>query len=318
MPDKSINYAIVAKTHESMYLMHKYWARKPANVVSEYIKYYTREGDIVFDPFSGSGVTAIEAIKIGRKAIATDIDPLSAFLTRETIISIDLEKFKQVFNEIEKTIKHDIYELYKTRCPKCKNETTIEATIFDKEKPTEIRYSCNCEKGSLWKIPDSQDIELLNKIIKQKIKNWIPEEKLVWNSRINVKKDEKVIDLFTKRNLLALSTIRNEIEQIKNKDIREILLFTFSSSLPQSSKLVFVIRERGKNKGKSEKQRPEVGSWATRGYWIPDEFFEINAWNCFEERFKKIYRGKEESNKEIKKFKEAETFEDVNYPALKG
>lgn len=33
-----INYALVAKTHTPMYLMHKYWARKPHNVVSEYIK----------------------------------------------------------------------------------------------------------------------------------------------------------------------------------------------------------------------------------------------------------------------------------------
>ena len=30
-----INYAIVAKTHTPMYLMHKYWARKPHNVVSD-------------------------------------------------------------------------------------------------------------------------------------------------------------------------------------------------------------------------------------------------------------------------------------------
>jgi len=41
---KVINYAFVAKTHTSMYLMHKYWARKPHNVVSEYIKHHTKEG----------------------------------------------------------------------------------------------------------------------------------------------------------------------------------------------------------------------------------------------------------------------------------
>ena len=54
-----INYALVAKTHTPMYLMHKYWARKPHNIVSEYIKRYSKEGDTVLDPFAGSGVTAI-------------------------------------------------------------------------------------------------------------------------------------------------------------------------------------------------------------------------------------------------------------------
>lgn len=312
---EQLNYAIVAKPHESMYLMHKYWARKPHNVVAKYIENYSKEGEIVLDPFSGSGVTAIEAIRLNRKAVAIDLDPLSAFLIRETIIPIDLEKFKQTFQQIEQTTKGEIFSLYKTKCSKCKKETTISATIWNKEKPTEIRYSCTCEKGSLWKTPDSNDLELLEKIKRMKIKNWVPEEKLIWNSRINVKRDEKVIDLFTKRNLIALSILKNEIEQVKNKDLRELLLFTFSSTLPQASKLVFVIRERGKMRGKVEKSNPEVGSWATRGYWIPDEFFEINAWNCFDERFKKILRGKEESNKEIKKHKEADCFEDLKKDA---
>ena len=64
-----INYNWPAKTHTSMYLMHKYWARKPANVVAEYIKHYSKEGETVLDPFAGSGVTAVEAIKLRRKGI---------------------------------------------------------------------------------------------------------------------------------------------------------------------------------------------------------------------------------------------------------
>jgi DNA modification methylase len=59
-----INYALVAKAHTPMYLMHKWWARKPHNVISEYISHYTKAGEIVLDPFVGSGVTAIEAIKL--------------------------------------------------------------------------------------------------------------------------------------------------------------------------------------------------------------------------------------------------------------
>ena len=60
---EQINYATVAKPHTPMYLMHKYWARKPHNVVSEYIENYTKEGELVLDPFCGSGPTPIEAIK---------------------------------------------------------------------------------------------------------------------------------------------------------------------------------------------------------------------------------------------------------------
>jgi len=39
-----------------------------------FIKNFTFEGDIVFDPFSGSGKTGITAIKMGRKFIGTEIN----------------------------------------------------------------------------------------------------------------------------------------------------------------------------------------------------------------------------------------------------
>ena len=124
-----INYALVAKTHTPMYLMHKYWARKPHNVVSEYIQHYSKEGDIVLDPFAGSGVTAIEAIKLGRKAMAVDLDPMATFIIKVTAMPVDLKTFEQEFRNIEKKIKEKVYQLYKTNCAKCRKEVIVEAVI---------------------------------------------------------------------------------------------------------------------------------------------------------------------------------------------
>ncbi len=306
-----VDYALVAKTHTSMYLMHKYWARKPHNVVSEYISHYSKEGDIVLDPFSGSGVTAIEAIKMGRKAIAIDLDPMATFIARETATPVDLKIFEQTFRDTEKKIRDKIYELYKTNCGKCKKEVITEAVIWEIDRPKEIRYTCSCAKGTQWKNVTNNDLKRLEEIENKSISYWYPKNELIWNSRVNVRQGEKVYELFTKRNLYALSMILNEIEKIENEKIKDLLKFTFSSSLPQASKLVFVIRKRGRQTGKYEETK-EVGSWATRGYWIPKEYFEINAWNCLEERFNKILRGKEESNELIKNYKEAKTFNDLD------
>ena len=81
-----------------MYLMHKYWARKPHNVVGKYIQHYSRRNDIVLDPFSGSGVTLIESLKYKRKAIAVDLDPVGTFITKMTVIPVDINKFIQIYN----------------------------------------------------------------------------------------------------------------------------------------------------------------------------------------------------------------------------
>jgi hypothetical protein len=46
-----------------------------------FIERLTREGDAVYDPFSGRGTTAIEAALHGRNVVANDVNPLSAILT---------------------------------------------------------------------------------------------------------------------------------------------------------------------------------------------------------------------------------------------
>jgi DNA modification methylase len=46
-----------------------------------FIDRLTREGDVVYDPFSGRGTTAIEAALRGRNVIVNDVNPLSVILT---------------------------------------------------------------------------------------------------------------------------------------------------------------------------------------------------------------------------------------------
>ena len=47
-----------------------------------FIERYTKPGDVVLDPFSGRGTTAIEAALRGRKVIANDVNPLSVIFAR--------------------------------------------------------------------------------------------------------------------------------------------------------------------------------------------------------------------------------------------
>lgn len=63
------------------YGVHPYFTRRSAAVVRAYIERYSRAGDTVADPFGGSGVTAIEALLMGRRAIHNDLNPFANFLT---------------------------------------------------------------------------------------------------------------------------------------------------------------------------------------------------------------------------------------------
>jgi hypothetical protein len=46
--------------------VHGYFTKQSWNVVAEYIKNFSKPGDLVLDPFGGSGVTAIEAMMNNR------------------------------------------------------------------------------------------------------------------------------------------------------------------------------------------------------------------------------------------------------------
>ena len=65
---------IKAETHTPEYLMHKYWARKPHNVINECINVLTDEGDVVLDPFSGSGTVERVAIKYHRLSFGIELN----------------------------------------------------------------------------------------------------------------------------------------------------------------------------------------------------------------------------------------------------
>lgn len=84
--------------------VHGYFTRQSWDVVQAYIKNFTKPGDLVLDPFGGYGVTALEALMLGRKAIHIDLNPLSPFILKGLIapVSIDamwdtLEKLARKF-----------------------------------------------------------------------------------------------------------------------------------------------------------------------------------------------------------------------------
>src|SRR5467141_5142254 len=97
------------------YGVHPYFTRRPANVVRAYIDRYSQEGDVVLDPFGGTGVTAIEAFLIGRRAIQNDLNPFANFIARniaDTTLA-STAPLKQAFEKIEKACANDLAEIEK-------------------------------------------------------------------------------------------------------------------------------------------------------------------------------------------------------------
>lgn len=231
-------------------------------------------GEVVLDSFCGSGVTLIEALKANRKCIGVDLNPLAIKLAKVSMTAVDIDEVNRQFKVITKKLKATINSLYELEYDG--EPTLVTHTIWKNDMPIEVWYSTNQSKK---KIREGIDVDITmsqHPLVEAK---WYPTSQMFENSRINVGQNQTVADLFTPRALVGLSLINDEIKNIEDPNIRDVFELTLTGTLSQASNLVFVIRGRKRNEGAAPKA--EVGSWVI-GYWVPEEHFEINVWNCFE------------------------------------
>lgn len=274
-------------THPYHYLMHRYWGRKPHNIVSYYIKHFTKSNELVLDPFMGSGVVIIESLKLGRKVVGFDLNPISWFIVKNTIVNVDLNKFKEEYLKIIKNIEDKINKLYSTICPKCGKNALVKNTVWQDNIPKRIRGYC--KKCRIF----TKDVEEFDKINYEKIKNnfdkfirdenvWYPKDKILKYVQRSGK--NTIDELFSKRALISLGILLREIERLKEKDIRELMLLCFSSLLPNVSSLI---------PGNLERVTGRSG-WVISKLYIPPIHTEKNVIETFKQRFKVIMKGKKE------------------------
>lgn len=299
--------------HTSMYVWHKYWSRKTWNVVSEFIKTYCPEGGIVFDPFAGSGISAMEALKNGRRAIVCDLNPIATEIIRLTIKPVKEIELHEAFERVEKKVRKKIESLYLTQCRECGEEFPFSCAIWKNNECLEIRYqecpkcgnSCrsNCELTQA-------DERILKKIDSSKIKEWYPNNKLYYPDGMPFKEKQQydsVDELFTKRNLQALAWLMEAIEEEPKRVLKDFLKMAFSSMAHLCSRMN-PISEAGHF-------TPFSSAWTQHSYWYPSgPYMEQNVWNKFESSInghQGLLKAKAESNKFFKDVKIASSFEQV-------
>ena len=105
---------LLAEAHTPPYKIHRYFARRPWNVFRQLIELYSNEGDIVLDPFCGGGVTIYEGLKLKRKTVGIDLNPLSIFIVKNTIKKMaDRNELIKAYNEIASYIDF-LYSTYES------------------------------------------------------------------------------------------------------------------------------------------------------------------------------------------------------------
>lgn len=311
--------ALMAKTHPAEYLIHKYWARKPHNILAHYIETYFKVGDMVLDPFCGSGVFLAEAKKKGLTAKGFDINPIAYLISEVTtnppninVISEEIEKileftknkYSKLFVINGTPIRYFVHEIVtkcsncgeiespstsskekgKYFCPKCKNKLS-----FNLERYVGTRIIQIIDKNNR-KIDDKKILLEQEKLSATRNFTETFNKKLLLNRRILAFPDMTVSDLFTPRAFTVLSQTFSEAHKIPDIKVKNAVLLFLTSAVAQCSRLI-PYRNNLSTGGPA---------WTIPGFWIAPTHLETNPIVHLEARYKKFIKGLSALNEKYK------------------
>jgi site-specific DNA-methyltransferase (cytosine-N4-specific) len=92
---------------QELHSIHPYPAMFHFLLVGRFIRDLSSEGELILDPFCGSGVSAVEALLMGRNYVGYDINPLAVLIAKVRTTPISTEKALKLLKLI---LKHDVKE----------------------------------------------------------------------------------------------------------------------------------------------------------------------------------------------------------------
>lgn len=157
---------------DPIYMAHTYHTKVPHKAIMKYILHYTRPGDIVFDGFCGSGMTALatqmcenssqldvfDNRNYGRRfAIVSDISPIATFIAHNYTNRINSTELFFDFKEIIDKIKDLYIEYYKTK------HDNGDYGIINYVIWSDIFICPSCgEELVFWDVAISDDLDVIN------------------------------------------------------------------------------------------------------------------------------------------------------------
>ncbi|MDJ0628569.1 MAG: DNA methyltransferase [Rhodobacter sp.] len=115
---------VAASRNTAFYNAHSYHTKVPPEAIRPFIEHFTKPGDVVLDPFCGSGMTGVAVAMTGRRAILNDLSTAAAHLSFNHTRACDGVALADAFERVAQDVAEDFQRYYATR-----DETGKPATI---------------------------------------------------------------------------------------------------------------------------------------------------------------------------------------------
>lgn len=113
-----------------IYTAHSYHAKVPSDGIKNFIKHYTEEGDLVLDPFCGSGMTGVASLQLNRRPALIDLSPAATFIAYNYCTPTDVTELVLETKGFIDEIHEEFAWLYETECRRCRRKGLIDYVIW--------------------------------------------------------------------------------------------------------------------------------------------------------------------------------------------
>lgn len=119
-----------AGKNTAIYGVHSYSTKVPYQAITPFVDQFTNPGDLVLDPFCGSGMTGVAAILLGRRARLSDISTAAIHIASNYVTPCDAGEFLSEARRVDQVSDTELAALYETSCDRCGASATIEYTVW--------------------------------------------------------------------------------------------------------------------------------------------------------------------------------------------
>ena len=123
--------SVAGQRNTAFYNAHSYHTKVPPEAISPFLKHFTRPGDVVLDPFCGTGMTGVAAMQLGRRAILNDLSVVAAHLSHNHTRPCNPIVLQEAFAEVAEDLREEFRDIY--ACADGKERGYVYYTLWSRD-----------------------------------------------------------------------------------------------------------------------------------------------------------------------------------------
>ncbi len=112
------------------YMAHAYLTKVPVPAIIPFIEAYSKPGDVIVDPFAGSGMTGVASAMVGRSAKLFDISVLGRHIGSNYVNLVNPAQLEKYSREVVEASKEVLGNLYKETCANCDSPAELAKAVW--------------------------------------------------------------------------------------------------------------------------------------------------------------------------------------------